>query len=256
MIRFSANLGFLWTELSLPDAIRAAASAGFSAVECHWPYATPAADVNAALQETGLTMLGLNTQRGNVANGDNGVAAITGRESEARLFIEEAIAYAAKINCPNVHVMAGFTDRKAQAQRTFCDNLTYACELAKPQDITILIEPLNHYDAPSYHLSTLDGAMETLNSVNNDQLKIMFDCYHLQIMHGDLLRRLEQHLPHIGHIQIASVPDRSEPHNGEVHYRNLLTAVDAMGWCGYIGAEYKPRGTTEEGLDWLKAYPA
>ena len=256
MIRFSANLGFLWTEHRLPDAIRAAATAGFSAVECHWPYATPAAEVNAALQETGLTMLGLNTQRGDVSNGDNGLAAITGRENEARIVIEEAINYAASINCPNVHVMAGFTDRGADAQQTFCDNLRYACSLAKPHGITILIEPLNHYDAPSYHLSTLDGAMDTLNTINDSHLKIMFDCYHLQIMHGDLLRRLEQHLPHIGHIQIAAVPDRSEPNNGEVHYINLLTSLDTLGWSGYIGAEYKPRGTTEQGLNWLKAYPA
>lgn len=255
MIRFSANLGFLWTELSLPDAIRAAAAAGFSAVECHWPYTTPAAEVKTALQETGLPMLGLNTQRGDVTNGDNGVAAITGRESEARMFIEEAISYAATINCPNVHVMAGFTDRGADAQNTFCENLRYACELAKPHNITVLIEPLNHFDAPNYHLSTLDGAMQTLNSVNSEKLKIMFDCYHLQIMHGDLLRRLEQHLSHIGHIQIAAVPDRSEPDNGEVHYHNVLTALDAMGWNGYVGAEYKPRGTTEEGLNWLKASP-
>lgn len=256
MIRFSANLGFLWTELSLPDAIHAAADAGFSAVECHWPYATPASEVTAALQETGLRLLGLNTQRGDVAQGDNGVAAIVGRGAEAQRYIKESIDYAVSINCPNVHVMAGVTDGGRDAQTTFCDNLRYACNLAMPHNITILIEPLNHYDAPGYHLSTLDGAMKTLETINDEQLKIMFDCYHMQIMHGDLTRRLEQYLPHIGHIQIAAVPDRSEPDNGELHYPNLLSALDALGWSGYVGAEYKPRGSTEDGLGWMKAYPA
>lgn len=254
MIRFSANLGFLWTELSLPDAIIAAGKAGFEAVECHWPYATEAVDTKEALLNSGLSMLGINTQRGDVSAGDNGVAAIVGRESQARQYIDEAIVYAAAINCANVHVMAGFTDGGEAAEATFQDNLRYACEQASKFEITILVEPLNHYDAPGYHLSTLDAALLTIKAVGAPNIKVMFDCYHLQIMQGDLTRRLNQNLSSIGHIQIAAVPDRSEPDHGELHYPNLLAALDEMGWDGFIGAEYKPRNGTDAGLGWLSAY--
>lgn len=254
MTRFSANLGFLWTNLSLPDAIHAAANAGFKAVECHWPYATPSSDVLAALEKTQLPMLGLNTQRGDVANGENGVAAIVGREAEARQYIDESLQYAIDISCANIHVMAGFTDQGKASEATFVDNLQYACTKARDANITILIEPLNHYDAPGYHLSTLDAALTTIASVNQPNLKVMFDCYHLQIMQGDLTRRLRGNLDFIGHIQIAAVPDRSEPDAGELHYPNLLKAIDDMGWTGFIGAEYKPRVDTDAGLGWLEAY--
>ena len=254
MTRFSANLGFLWTELCLTDAIHAAANAGFSAVECHWPFDTPAADVLAALEKSGLPMIGLNTRRGDVSAGDTGVAAIGDRTEEAARYIDEAIAYASAIDCGNVHVMAGFTDGGANAENTFQKNLKYACQQAQQHNIIILIEPLNHYDAPGYHLSTLDAALETLSAVNMPNLKIMFDCYHLQIMQGDLTRRLLQNLEDIGHIQIAAVPDRSEPDCGELHYPNLLKAIDDRGWTGYIGAEYKPRSMTDEGLGWMAQY--
>ena len=254
MIRFSANLGFLWTELSLPQAIHAAAQAGFNAVECHWPFDTDPSEVKAALETTSLPMLGLNTRRGDVDAGDNGVAAITGRETEARDYIDEALSYAQHIDCLNVHVMAGFADKSDAATATFADNLLYACRQAHEVGITILIEPLNHYDAPGYHLQTLDDALSALSAVNAPNLKVMFDCYHLQIMQGDLTRRLKRHLDDIGHIQIAAVPDRNEPDAGELHYPNLLKALDDMGWKGYVGAEYKPAVDTNSGLGWLTQY--
>lgn len=249
-MQFSANLGFLWTELALPDAIRAAKQAGFDAVECHWPYAVPSDAVKAALEETGLTMLGLNTQRGDVAAGDNGVAAIKSRQDVARGYIDEAIAYARAIDCGAVHVMAGFTDRSETAEACFRSNLTYACEAAP--EITILIEPLNRYDAPGYHVSTLDQALDTIAAVDRPNLKAMFDCYHLQIMQGDLLRRVGAHLDLIGHIQFAAVPDRSEPDQGEIDYAWLLPAIAALGWNRPFGAEYKPRQSTQAGLAWMK----
>lgn len=255
MIRLSANLGFLWTELDLPEAIHAAASAGFHGVECHFPYATDSAVVKAAMTDANMPMIGLNTQRGNVSAGDNGLAAVRSRESEARDYIDEAIAYAAAVECSNVHVMAGFTDQGAAAENTFCENLDYACQLAARHDIQILIEPLNHYDAPGYHLNNLDAAVNTIKTVGKDNLKVMFDCYHIQIMQGDLGRRLESNLASVGHIQFAAVPDRGEPDLGEIHYPNLLATIDALGWGGFLGAEYKPRtGNTDDGLAWIKAY--
>lgn len=251
MPRYSANLGFLWSALPLPQAIRAAKAAGFDAVECHWPYDTPADEVTAALQETGLKMLGLNTRRGDVAAGDNGLAALPGREAEARAAISEAITYAAAIGCGAVHVMAGKAPVTDASEAAFRANLAYAAEQAAPHGITILIEPLNRHDAPGYFLSNADQALAIIAAVGAPNLKLMFDCYHIQIQHGDVLRRLEAALPHVGHIQIAAVPDRGEPDQGELDYRWLLPRIDALGWSTPIGAEYRPRGASvEEGLGW------
>ena len=250
MTGFSANLGFLWTELSLPEAIRAAGRAGFNAVECHWPYDTPPEEVTAALQESSLRMLGLNTLRGNTSDGDNGLAALPGREDEARAAIDQAIAYASAIKTPNIHVMAGFAEGDA-ARRTFIENLHYACNAAAPHGITILIEPLNHHDAPGYFLNTADQAAEIITAVGADNIKLMFDCYHIQIMQGDMTRRLEQFMPIIGHIQIAAVPSRAEPDDGELDYRHVMRTIRALGFEAPVGAEYRPATTTDAGLGWM-----
>lgn len=249
MTAFSANLGFLWTELPLPDAIRAAAKAGFDAVECHFPYDTPAEQVSSALAETGLEMLGLNTIKG-AESGDNGLAALPGRESEARAAIDQSITYAAAIKAPNIHVMAGFASGEV-AHKTFIDNLRYATTNAAKHKITILIEPLNHYDAPNYFLQNTTQAKAIIEEVGVKNLKLMFDCYHIQIMEGDVSRRLEALKPITGHIQIASVPDRAEPDEGELDYRHILKVIDDIGYTAPIGAEYKPTYATEDGLGWM-----
>lgn len=249
-MKFSANLGFLWKELSLPDAIRAAKAAGFDAVECHWPYDTPTDEVNEALAETGLLMLGLNTVRGDVANGENGLSALPGRDTEARAAIDQAIAYASAINAPNIHVMAGFASGEA-AHHAFVGNLRYATELAAQHGISILIEPLNHYDAPGYFLQTSGQAKAIIEEVGADNLKLMFDCYHLQLMEGDISHRLRDLLPIIGHIQFASVPTRNEPDRGELNYRHVFEVLRELGYDAPLGAEYKPVGATEAGLDWM-----
>ncbi|SEM28362.1 hydroxypyruvate isomerase [Roseovarius azorensis] len=249
-MRFSANLGFLWADRPLTDAVRAAATAGFDAVECHWPYDTPAQDVAAVLRETGLPMLGLNTRRGNVAAGENGLSALPGREDEARAAIDEAIAYAIAIGTRNVHVMAGFVQGE-HAQDTFLANLGHACRQARPEGITILIEPLNDYDAPGYFLQTTTQAEALIDQLGAPNLRLMFDCYHVQLMEGNLTRRLTRLLPKIGHIQFASVPDRGAPDRGEVNFAHVFAHIAELGWTAPLGAEYRPQGPTETTLDWL-----
>ena len=253
MTTFSANLGFLFTDRPLPDAIRAAKAAGFDAVECHWPYDTPPSEIKAALSETGLPMLGLNTRRGDVENGENGLAALPGRVEEARAAINEAIAYAVEVGARCVHVMAGF-DESEVGNKTFIDNLTYACGQAAQHGLTILIEPLNRHDAPGYFLKTTDQAAEIIQAVGAPNLKLMFDCYHVGRTEGDLMTRLRTLLAIIGHIQFASVPDRGPPDRGEIDYGAVFAEIDALGWTAPLGAEYKPTGATEESLDWLKPF--
>lgn len=250
MVKLSANLGFLWTELALPDAIATAAAAGFTAVECHWPYDVSPDAVNEALASAGVPMVGINTRRGDPARGDFGLAAVPGREAEAAAGIDEAVDYAAAIGCANVHVMAGRADGP-DAHRTYLANLTRACERGAGCGVGVVIEPLNHRDAPGYFLSGLEQAAAVVGEVGASNLGIMFDCYHLQIMGGDLLRRFEAHRPLVGHVQFAAVPSRAEPDDGEVDYRWLLPAMAAAGWDGWFGAEYRPATTTEAGLGWL-----
>ncbi len=251
MTKFSANLGFLWSDLTLPDAIHAAKAAGFDAVECHWPYDVPSGDVLSALQETGLEMLGLNTRRGKPDKGDNGLSALPDRIQEARAAIDEALAYAVAINAANIHVMAGFGAGQT-AHDTFVANLRYATKLAQAHDITILIEPLNGYDAPGYFLRTTQQAKAIIQEVAVPNLKLMFDCYHVQLTEGDLTHRLHDLLPLIGHIQFASVPDRGAPDHGEVNYDYIFEAIAQAGFAGPLGAEYKPVGPTSGTLGWLQ----
>lgn len=246
MTKFSANLGFLWTDLPLPDAIRRSKAAGFDAVEAHFPYDVPVEDVRAALEETGLPLLGINTRRG--GEGDNGLAALKGREEEARAAITEALDYADLAGARAVHVMAGrFGD-----EATFVENLRFAAREARDLGKMILIEPLNLRDAPDYFLSEIEHAADIIALTGAANIRIMFDCYHVQVMQGDLLRRFEAHLPLIGHVQIAAAPTRAEPDTGELAYDRILPALKEIGWDGYVGAEYRPAATTDEGLGWLK----
>jgi len=256
MPRFSANLGFLFSERPEIERVAAAAAAGFKAVEMHWPYQVPAADMRAALARSQVTMLGLNTPVGNADAGEFGLGALPGREDDFQRSADQAISYGAAIGATAVHCMAGVVaaDASADAERTFVENLRGAADKAAQASMTILIEPLNLRDKPGYFLHSVEQAASIIEKVGRSNVRIMFDCYHLQIMQGDLITRLKTHLALIGHVQIAGVPSRAEPDEGELNYPEICRALDQMGYEGWIGAEYKPRGRTEEGLGWLSAW--
>lgn len=248
-MRFSANLGFLWTEHPLPDAIRAAARAGFAAVECHWPYAVPAGEVAAALGRTGLPLLSLNTRPGDRSRGEFGLAALPGREDEARAAIDEAVAYARAVGAGAVHVMSGTSDDPA-ARDVLVANLTHACGIA--DDLTVLIEPINRIDVPGYVLGAPEIACTVQDAVGAPNLKLMLDCYHLAQMGLDVVATLERLLPRAGHVQIAGHPGRGAPDTGTLDHGAVLAALDRLGWDGPVGAEYLPDGPTDASLGWLR----
>lgn len=253
MTTFSANLGFLFTEHPLPEAIARAAKAGFAAVELHWPYDTPAREVAQALEWTGLPLMGLNTRRGDVSAGENGLAALPGREDEARAAIDEALDYAVQTGARAVHVMAGKAQGSAAAA-TFAENLRYACDAADQTGKTVLIEPLNAHDAPGYFLQSTDQAAEIIADIGAECLKLMFDCYHVGRSEGDVTRRLTELMPITGHIQFASVPDRGPPLRGELDYGAIFAHIAGLGWSAPLGAEYKAAGRTEDSLDWMGSF--
>lgn len=253
MLTISANLGFLWTELRLPDAIRSAGAAGFDAVECHMPYDVPATEVRGALDEAGLEMVSLNTKIGDRPE-DLGVAAVPGREALAREYIDEAVEYAEAIGCAAVSVVAGKTGRTSEAEETYRTNLAYAAERAHPFGIDVLIEPLNTQISEDYHLVSADAGAETISAVGASNLKLMIDYYHLCVMETERRPVLERNMAAIGHFQFASIPDRNEPNLGNVDYQQLLPWLAAAGYDGAFGAEYTPTSTVEAGLGWLSEF--
>jgi hydroxypyruvate isomerase len=252
MPRFSANLGFLFSDRPEIERVAAAAACGFKAVEMHWPYHVPALEMRDALAVHGLTMLGLNTPVGN-APGDFGLAAVPGRESEFEHTLDQALSYGSTIRASAIHCLAGIVspNDRAAAERTFAANLQMAADRAGQAGMTVLIEPMNHRDRPGYFLHHVEPAAAIIEKAGRSNIKLMFDCYHVQITQGDLTTRLRNYLNLIGHVQIAAVPSRAEPDEGEVNYREIFRTLDSLGYRGWVGAEYKPRGRTEDGLGWL-----
>ncbi|MEL6573661.1 MAG: TIM barrel protein [Pseudomonadota bacterium] len=249
----SANLGFLWVDIPLPDRIRAAKAASFDAVECHWPYEHPAEEIAAVLDETGLRMLGINTILG--PEGLFGLAAVPGFEADAKAAIDQAVTYAAAINARHINVVGGLTDGGAEAEAVFRANLAYAATEAANHDLMIVIEALNPRSVPGAHVWSQDAALETVKAVGAPNLKIMLDFFHAQIVQGDLETLFRENLDLIGHIQFAAVHDRGEPDEGELNFPYIFAALETAGYTDHIGAEYKPRGeSVEAGLGWMKAY--
>ena len=255
MPRFSANLGFLWHGLPLLDRIEAAARAGFRAVELHWPYDTPAVAVRDTCARLGLTLLGINTVRGDVAAGENGLGAVPGREAEFQAAVDQSLAFCRDAGGTSVHCMAGRVpaESRVAGRATLLDNLRRASDKAAAAEITLLLEPLNPADAPGYFYSTADEGAEIVDVLGRPNVRLMFDCYHVGRVGDDVIAAMERLWPAIGHIQIAAVPNRAEPDGGTLDYRPVFAAIDRLGYAGWVGAEYKPAGETDAGLRWVEA---
>ncbi len=266
MPRFAANLSMLYNEHAFVDRFAAAAADGFDAVEYLFPYAVPAAELAAQLQQHGLTQALFNAPPGNFDAGERGLASLPDRIDEFRLgFTGQALPYAVALGCRRVHVMAGLVPAgadRAQRRDTYLANLAWAAQQAAPHGIDVLIEPINTRDIPGYFLNRQDEAHAIVQAVGAPNLKVQFDLYHCQIVEGDLAMKIRQHLPtgRVGHIQIAGVPERHEPDLGEVHHPYLFSLLDSLGWDGFVGCEYRPRDTrpggTSAGLGWLRAWRA
>ena len=253
MPKFAANLSMLFTEHAFLERFSAAAAAGFTGVEYLFPYAYEVETLRSSLVENGLTQVLFNLPPGDWEAGERGIAALPGREDEFRASVATALHYAQILDCPRLHVMAGILPAGLDAnvcRELYLDNLRYAAAECAKFGKTLLIEPLNLRDNPGYMLSRQETAAEICAQVGASNLKVQFDFYHCQIVQGDLTRTLEALFPQVGHIQIAGVPDRHEPDSGEINYPWLFERLDALGYAGWIGCEYRPRGKTRDGLAW------
>jgi 2-dehydrotetronate isomerase len=254
MPRLAANLGYLFTDRPLLERFGAAAASGFKAVELQFPYSAPADAVRREIERHNLTILGINTPLGSA--GEPGFAGVPGRERDFDAMLRTALDYATGIGASAIHCMAGVVaaEQQAEAEKLFAANLTRASDLAGERGITILIEPLNHRDRPGYLLRRPEQAAAIIAAVGRPNVRLQFDCYHVQIEGGDLITRFAQHLPVVGHVQIAAVPSRAEPDEGEVNYPAVLDLIDHSAYAGFVACEYKPRKRTEDGLGWAKRY--
>ncbi|HET8745121.1 MAG TPA: hydroxypyruvate isomerase [Ramlibacter sp.] len=257
MPRFAANLSMLFTELPFLDRFAAARAAGFRAVEYLFPYEYPKEELVARLRGEGLKQVLHNLPAGDWAAGERGIACHPNRVDEFRAGVERAILYAHALDCSQLNCLAGKLPAgvaREQAQETLVANLHHAAGRLREAGIRLLVEPINSYDIPGFFLTRTEQAIALLQQVASDNLFVQYDIYHAQRMEGELAATLQRYLPQIGHIQLADNPGRNEPGTGEIHYAWLLRHLDALGWKGYIGCEYRPRTTTLEGLGWMKEF--
>lgn len=257
MPKFAANLSMMFTDKPFLERFKAASDAGFKAVEYLFPYEFPMDVLSEALKQNGLKQVLFNTAPGNTSAGEWGLNAIPGREKEARANLDLALEYAVALGCPSVHVMAGVVPEgqsRAKYQQTFIDNVRYAADKFAQHGINVLIEALSPAVKPNYLFSSQYQADELVSLIDRPNVFIQLDTFHAQIVDGNLTRLIEKLNGRFAHVQIASLPDRHEPDEGEINYDYIFSVFDRLGYQGWIGCEYNPRGKTEEGLGWLKPY--
>ena len=257
MPKFAANLSFIFQEVGFLERFAAAAACGFQGIEYLSPYEYPPEVIAEQLKRHGLEQALFNMPPGDWAAGERGIAALPGREQEFRDGVETALTYAKATNCRLVHAMAGLVPEgsdRAAAQRAYVANLRHAAERLAPESVTVVIEPINNRDIPGYFLNTTTQAMSVIERVGHPNLKLQLDLYHVQIMEGDLAHRIRTLAGHYPHVQIAGNPGRHEPDVGEINYPFLFDLFDEIGYSGWIGCEYRPKGETRAGLGWARRY--
>lgn len=257
MPKFAANISTMFLEHPFPERFQAAATAGFAAVECTFPYEFSAKELREIWQASGLKHLLINSPPGDLRKGERGFAALPGRVNEFRESIEQALEYAIALHCPYIHVMAGITEVNhslAKHEATYIENLEHAGAKAALEKKIILIEPINTYDNPGYFMNNPAHGLAILQKVGLPNVRLQFDFYHTQMMLGHLEYNFQKHLPYIAHTQISGMPRRQEPDEGEINYFYLLSLLDQLDYQGWVGLEYTPRGNTLQGLSWMARY--
>ncbi len=258
MIKLAANLSLLFAQLPFPERFAAAAKAGFRFVEYQFPYAFGSAkEIAGAARAAGVEVVLHNLPAGDAAKGDRGIACQPERAGEFREGVERAIEYARAAGCPRLNALAGIAPAgvpRDRAKETLIENLRFAAGKLKAAGLTLLTEPCNTRTIPGFLLNSSKEGIEVIDAAGADNLMLQYDVFHMQIVEGDIAKTIERLLPRIGHIQVADVPDRNEPGTGEVNYQWLLPHIERLGYKGWIGAEYIPKGDTVEGLKWATPY--
>jgi hydroxypyruvate isomerase len=257
MPQLAANLTMLFTEQPFMERFKAAADAGFKAVEFLFPYAFDAEQIAGQLRAAKLRLVLHNLPAGNWEAGERGIACHPDRVAEFRAGVDEAIRYARALEAPQLNCLVGILPQgvaREAAREVLVGNLKYAAARLKEHGIRLLIEPINSFDIPGFFLTTTKQAVELILATGSDNLFVQYDIYHMQRMEGELAGTLKANLSLIGHVQLADNPGRFEPGTGEINYRYLFGWLDEIGYGGWIGCEYKPQAGTAQGLRWIKQH--
>jgi len=255
--KLAANLSMLFNEVDFLDRFEAAARTGFKGVEFLFPYAYPKEQLAERLRRHGLVQVLHNLPPGDWGKGERGIACLPDRVGEFQDSVGQALEYAQALGCRQLNCLAGIVPPGVAADRleaTLVANLRFAADKLAAAGIRLLIEPINTVDIPGFYLNRSRQALELMAAVGSDNLYLQYDIYHMQRMEGELAATIKAHLPRIAHMQLADNPGRNEPGTGEINYRFLFGFIDAIGYDGWIGCEYKPKGTTLDGLGWRAAH--
>jgi hydroxypyruvate isomerase len=254
MLSFSANLSMLFTDVDFLERFGRASAAGFRAVECQFPYAYSIDALVEQLQRHQLSQVLHNLPPGDWAKGERGIACLPDRVGEFQESVGRAIEYATALDCRRLNCLAGIVPAAAdpdELHATFLGNLRFAARELKEHGITLVIEPLNTRDTPGFYLHTASQAVEIIQEVSADNLRLQFDVYHVHIMEGDVVASIQRNIRHIAHVQIADDPGRHEPGTGTIDFASVFQALEDANYADWVGCEYVPVKTTEEGLSWL-----
>jgi hydroxypyruvate isomerase len=252
--KLAANLSTLFPEVRFLDRFAAAARAGFRYVEYQFPYQWNPDELARRARDAGVEVVLHNLPAGDFAKGDRGIACLPGREREFRDGVKRAIDYARAARCPRLNCLAGIAPADREHFAVLVGNVRYAARKLGAAGLSLTLEPINTRTVPGFFLSRSAQALDVLNAAGEGNAFLQYDFFHMQIMEGDLASSVERLLARIGHIQLADVPDRHEPGTGEINFDFLLARLDALGYSGWVGCEYNPKGETLEGLKWAQPY--
>jgi hydroxypyruvate isomerase len=255
MPRYAANLTMLWPELDVYDRFRAAAETGFRRVEILFVHQLDQERVGRLLRQLDLELVLFDPAPGDWDGGERGLLALPGRENEFLETIRGALDAAQRLGTRRLNALAGIPPPDVPRSTAFqkaVANLQAAAALAEPAGVTVLVEPINTTDFPGYFVPTVEEGVELVSAADRPNVRLQFDQYHVGMMGGDAIALLRTHFPLVEHVQIADVPGRHQPGTGEQPIAAFLSDLDELGYTGSVGLEYRPLGTTDESLVWLR----
>lgn len=257
MPRFSINASIMLQEFDFPDRFQAAADLGFKGVDIQFPYEFTAGEVARRAERAGVEIVLINVPAADLMQGGDGLACVPGREADFSVAVEQAANYVQALGLRRVNVLAGRVPAgiaRETAMRVLVDNLKIAADRLAPLGVMVMVEPCNGRDVPGYLIQRTDDAIAAIDAAGRGNLAVQFDFYHRQIVERDLIAGFRSALPRIAHVQFADAPGRHEPGTGEIDFDAVFAAIDASSYTGWVGAEYRPRGTTAQSLDWLQRF--
>lgn len=252
---YCVNLSTIFTEVPFLQRFKKARNAGFTSVECQFPYDFSIREIAHELIVNQLNLVLINLPPGDWGGGERGISILADRKDEFRESVQKGIQYAKGLGVKKIHCLAGVLSPTMDpnvAHQTYVENLQYVAEELERENMILLIEPINRGDMPGYFLSCIEQGMRIIEEVNRPNCKLQFDFYHIQRIQGNLLASFEKYRNHIQHIQIADVPGRHEPGTGEINYPLIIKEVQKLGYSGYIGLEYTPLAKSEDSFKWLQ----